>query len=69
MEKPKKGNNPRSFEELLRQQCPFHLGNRHSDAECRQLNKECGLTPKADKGKTKDKADDNQDNEDKGGNF
>ena len=48
------------------QQCPFYPGSKHSATECDQLKKR-GFTPKAEKGKPKDKADDDQDNQDGGG--
>lgn len=42
------------------QPCPFYPGSKHSATECDQLKKR-GFTPKAEKGKPKDKADDDQD--------
>jgi hypothetical protein len=60
MEKSKKRSRPTTFIEPLCQLCPFHLGGKHSAAECRPL-KERGFAPKADKGKPKDKVDDDQD--------
>jgi hypothetical protein len=65
-DKSKKGNRPNSFDNLHRQRCLFYPSSKHSATKCDQLKKH-SFTPKANKGKRKDKANDNQDNQDKGG--
>ena len=60
MNKSKKHGKPRSIEDLLQEQCPFHLNHKHSAAECQKLKSDC-FTSMLNKAKNKDKADDDKD--------
>lgn len=70
MNKSKKGSKYKSIDELLEEQCPYHPHHKHSAVECEQLKKRgLAFTPKQDKAKSKDKADEveDQDKRDKAG--
>ena len=61
MDRPKKSNKPRRFEDLRNLPCPFHKNAKHTAAECRQLQ-ELGFYGKSNKGKGK--VDNNKDGDD-----
>jgi hypothetical protein len=67
----KSGNTQEQFEQLLHWQCPWHLKGKHSAWECFNLHETIKASMLGDnpKKKGKDKADDDQDDKSRGGNF
>ena len=61
MDRYKKSNKNKKFEDLKNLPCPFHKNAKHMTAECRQLQ-ELGFYDKSNKGKGK--ADNNKDGDD-----